>query len=181
MKERFEQQNSEWLNSEFHIPIIHIDINVKAPSEIRIGRLSVGFNQKCKRSQRREVAEISAQCKHDPLRIIMAGRYAARQSGQKDLHMILRNILESLEHPQKYGKLLDITASLIVKKTPEEGLAFILDNSLSKSVYTNIRLASKYSGADIWPPYNNVRDIKAQCRPPKEAITICENVAEVSV
>lgn len=23
MKERFEQQNSEWLNSEFHIPIIY--------------------------------------------------------------------------------------------------------------------------------------------------------------
>lgn len=181
MIERFEQQNSDWLNSEFHIPIIHTDINVKTPFKTCFGRPSVEFNQKSKRSQRRKVAEISVQCKHDPLQIIMAGRYAARQSGQKDLHMILRNILESLEHPKKYGKLLDIPASLIVKKVPEEGLAFILDNSLSKSVYTNIRLASKSSGADIWPPYNNVRDIKAQCRPPKEAITICENVAKVSV
>lgn len=48
-------------------------------------------------------------------------------------------------------------------------------------MYTNIRLASKSSGADIWPSYNNVRDIKTQCKPPKEAITICENVAKVSV
>ncbi|XP_026828955.1 uncharacterized protein LOC109611090 [Ooceraea biroi] len=181
MKERFEQQNSEWLNSEFHIPIINTDINVKAPSETRIGCPSVEFNQKSKRSQRREVAEISAQCKHNPLRIIMAGRYAARQCGQKDLYIILRNLLKSFEHPKNNVKLLDLPASVIVKKTPEEGLAFILDNCLSKSVYANIRLASKSSGTDIWPSYNNVRDIKAQCRPSKEAITICENVAEVSV
>lgn len=44
-----------------------------------------------------------------------------------------------------------------------------------------MRLESKSSGADIWPSYDVVRNVKALCRPEKEAISINENVAEVKL
>ncbi|CAL1671862.1 unnamed protein product [Lasius platythorax] len=44
-----------------------------------------------------------------------------------------------------------------------------------------MRLEAKSCGADIWPPYNDVRDAKAQYRPPKEVVMISETVAEVSL
>lgn len=53
-----------------------------------------------------------------------------------------------------------LTTSSLVVKTPEEALRFILDNNMSKNVYTNMRLESKLSGADIWPTYNLVREAK---------------------
>lgn len=181
MIKRFNQLNKEWLNSEFKIPDLNT-INVEKPSsEIRPGRPSIEFKDKSKRSQRRESAEISAQCKHDPLRIVMACRHAVRQSGHKDLTPILKEISKSPQCPAKVRKLLDISTLTIIRKTPEEGLAFVLDNCLSKSTYLNMRLESKSCGADIWPIYNDVRKVKEKCRPPKETISIRENVAEVAV
>lgn len=44
-----------------------------------------------------------------------------------------------------------------------------------------MRLESKACGADIWPPYNELRALKAECRPPKEVVSIKENEAEVPV
>lgn len=82
------------MNSKFKIPDLNITNNIEKPSsEIRPGRPSIEFKNKSKRSQRRESADISAQCKHHPLRIVMACRHAARQSGHKDLIAILKGIL----------------------------------------------------------------------------------------
>lgn len=90
---RFNLLNEEWLNSEFKIPDLNITNNVKKPSsEIRLGRPSIEFKNKSKHSQPKESADISAQCKHDPLRIVMACRHAVRQSGHKDLIAILKKI-----------------------------------------------------------------------------------------
>ncbi|KMQ87394.1 dna-mediated transposase [Lasius niger] len=111
----------------------------------------------------------------------MACRHAVRQSGHKDLTPILKEISKSPQRPAKVRKLLDISTLTIIRKTPEEGLAFVLDNCLSKSTYLNMRLESKSCGADIWPIYNDVRKVKEKCRPPKETISIHENVAEVAV
>lgn len=36
----------------------------------------------------------------------------------------------------------------------------------------------KGCGAGVWPPYNAVRDVKVECRPPKEAISIQETEIE---
>lgn len=57
-------------------------------------------------------------------------------------------------------KILIATVSSIIKKTSEKALAFILNNSLTKNTYINMRLESKSSKADIWPPYD-VRNVEA--------------------
>lgn len=94
----------------------------------------------------------SAQNEYDTNKIIMACCHAAKTSGEKDLHAVLKNISKSPTRPSKIRELLNTSTPIIKKKTLSEALRFILDNSLSK-VYTNMRLKCISSGADIWPPY----------------------------
>lgn len=177
--DEFELKNSAWLNSEFHLSELHIENDfenlVCKPSA---GRQPLEFQKKSERSQRREIAKISTQNEHDPNRIILACKHAARQSGEKDLHAVLKELSKSPHRPSKVRKLLD-TSTSIKKKIPNEASSFLLDNSLIKNVYINIRLEARLCGADIWPPYTDVRGAKAQCRPSKEVVMISETIAEV--
>lgn len=99
--------------------------------------------------------------------------------GRKNLSSILNELSESPEKPQKIRKLLNTTITEIRKKSPLEALGFILDHSVSRNLYTDMRLQSKSSGADIWSIYDEIREAKAQLRPPKETIFIDECVAKV--
>ncbi|XP_011872388.1 PREDICTED: uncharacterized protein LOC105564550 [Vollenhovia emeryi] len=184
IKNRFELKNCEWLNSNFNVPtlqLINDCYNEKAcyNSTIGFGRPIKEFEDKSDRSKRREAATISAQHNHDPWRILAACRYAARRSGEKDLSSTLNELSKNPERPKKIRKLLNTTTTEIIKKTPLEALGFILDHSVSRYLYTDMRLQSKSSGADIWPPYDKIREAKAQLRPPKETIFIDECVAKV--
>lgn len=178
--DRFETKNAEWLNSDF--PVL---LTLKTEQEHRLsshaGRPSLQFHKKSDRSKRRELAIISAEQKHDPERLIMASRYAANRNKNKDLYTVLSKVSQNLEQPRKIRKLLEAPKIPIKQKSAEEALTFLLDNSLTKSVYTNIRLESKKCGADIWPSYNCIREVKSQCRPPKEKISISEKKAEVTL
>ena len=177
----FESKNSSWLDSEFKVPdLVNVD-NEKSTTTPGLGRPPVSFDEKSKRSKRREAAMISASVQHNPQKILMACRYAARRSGANDLCAILGKITDSPEMPSKIRKVLDSKTPQIIKKTAEQALVFLFDNSLSKNVYTNMRLESKACGADIWPPYNELRALKAECRPPKEIISIQETEAEVPI
>ena len=68
-------------------------------------------------------------------------------------------------------------AAVPTRFSAEKALALILDNSLSKSQYENIRLEAKKNRADIYPPYNEIRECKATCYP--ENICISEDEAMV--
>lgn len=108
---------------------------------------------------------ISASVQHDPQKILMACRYAARRSGANDLCAILGKFTDNPETPTKIRKLLDSKLAPVIRlETAEQALVFLFDNSLSKNVYTNMRLESKACGADIWPPYNELRALKTECR-----------------
>ena len=130
--------------------------------------------------QRRVILQVSEQCKHDPLRIFMAAQCATNHSKMTDFGKIIKKVLSSHDDNTEVNHLL-YPPRPVVPKTTEKALAFILDNDLSKNVYSNIRLASKSSEANIWPAYNHVRDVKAQCRPPKEDIKINEEEAVVNL
>lgn len=180
MKDRYEAMNSEWLNSDFCISISAIDAN-KPELSPKFGRPVIEFSAKSSRSQRREATEISVKLQHDPQRIMMACRYASRRSGNLNLCFVLDKILKCPQQPKKLRKLINEPSVLITKKTPEEALSFLLENSLSKAVYQNMRTEVKLCGADIWPTYNEVRHAKEECRPPKDTISISEKVARVTL
>lgn len=61
--------------------------------------------------------------------------------------------------------------------SPDEALAYLLENSLCKQQYISTRLLNKSSNSDIFPPYNEVIAAKLQCRP--QCIEITETTAQV--
>lgn len=86
--DKFESNNSEWLDSEFHIPKLLCKKDIEnSVSESSSGRPSLEFKEKSDRFQRREAAKISAQNAHDSSKILMACCHAARKSEKKDLKM----------------------------------------------------------------------------------------------
>lgn len=183
MRDRFIKQNKDWLESEF---IVHTDKLLLKQTDVKVrgpGRPKIEFNSKSDRSKRQEISDISANLQHDPQKMILACRYAAKRTKQTDLNVILSKLLKSPEQPMKIRKLLDSldTKVEIKKKSAEEALAFLLDGPMSKNLYIKMRLASKNAGADIWPSYDHVREAKIKCRPPKETIKISETIAEVEL
>lgn len=102
----FESRNSSWLDSEFKIPDqINVVANEKSTATPGPGRSPVPFDEKSKRSKRREVAVISASVQHDPQKILMACRYAARRSGANDRHALLGKFTDAAiqKHRHKFG------------------------------------------------------------------------------
>lgn len=183
---RFQEKNSVWLESEFEIPnfprLNNLEIFDEKFSMSKTGRPNLPFDNKSKRSKRRDIAAISNQNKNDPQKILMACRHAARLSGEKDLFVVLNLIQDTPERARKIRKLLeDSQSNNIIKLTPEKALSFLLDRSLSKEDYISMRLLVKGQGADIFPHYHSVREAKFLCRPPVAAISVTENKAKVSL
>lgn len=169
VKKRFINKNKEWLHSIFFVPELKTTFNLP-------GRPTVNYEDMSERTRRREVSKISTNLKNDPFRILMSARFAAKKRKLDDLAFVLNEILRKQEI---VGDLKSaIKSPMVIVKSPEEALAFLLDNNLSKDVYINIRLTSKASSADIWPSYNMVREAKSYCRPPKDSIFIDESSAE---
>jgi hypothetical protein len=59
----------------------------------------------------------------------------------------------------------------------DESLAYILNHSLTKQSYLDMKAASTSKGANIWPDYNQVLEAKKKCRP--EGIEVSELEASV--
>lgn len=96
------------------------------------------------------------------------------------MSFIINELCKSPERFEKFRKLLnDDSITEIKKKTPLKALGFILDHSVSRNLYTDMRLESKSSNADIWPSYNEVRAAKAQLRSTRETIFIDDCVTKV--
>jgi len=58
-------------------------------------------------------------------------------------------------------------------------LEFLLENSISKRLYNEIRQISKQHSCDIYPSYRNVQEAKLQLRP--TGITVTETMAKVTL
>ncbi|KAG8195709.1 hypothetical protein JTE90_002972 [Oedothorax gibbosus] len=69
------------------------------------------------------------------------------------------------------------SAESIAAYTPDEALSLIVDLSLGKDDYLNLREGAKVRGANIYPPYNVIANAKKLCYPPN--ITITETAAQI--
>ncbi|CAG9804114.1 unnamed protein product [Chironomus riparius] len=94
---------------------------------------------------------------------------------------MLKKIRNNLNDIDDYSVQNMNNKSEVVKMDAVEALGFLIDNSLSKRKYTDFRLESKARNADIFPPYNLVREAKAVCRPEKESIFFSDTKALTTV
>lgn len=61
--------------------------------------------------------------------------------------------------------------------TPEEALALIVDTSLTKEDYIEIQRGAKARGANLYPAYNVISQVKNTCYPGN--MTISESEARI--
>lgn len=78
--------------------------------------------------------------------------------------------------PKKIRQFLDAEKKPIKKPKihPLRALTHLLDNSLGKSQYVNMRLLAKEFESDIFSTYNQILQTKLECRPPAHYLTINE-------
>nr|CAI5861412.1 unnamed protein product [Callosobruchus analis] len=58
--------------------------------------------------------------------------------------------------------------------TPEEALALIVDTDLTKEDYIKIHRGAKLRGANLYPPYNAISQMKQTCYPANIIVTESE-------
>lgn len=64
---------------------------------------------------------------------------------------------------------------------PTEALALIIESGLTKNSYQVIRTQAKSRGADIYPSYKRVCEVKVECYPSKRSIHITETNSEIEL
>ncbi|XP_011858792.1 PREDICTED: uncharacterized protein LOC105556321 [Vollenhovia emeryi] len=178
VNDRFELQNKKWLDSEFCVAYLNSDTQSQTPQRQCSGRPSIEFNQKSNRSKRREAAQISNKNQNNPISLLMACRYAARLTGEKDLSAVLNELCKDSKKVAHLIQNVGNTTS-IVKMTSEEALGYLLDHNMSKRDYQSMRLLVKSRNADIFPSYNDILAAKSKCRPNPQFVKISETSAEV--
>jgi len=139
------------------------------------GRPEVPFRSKRKASKHKAASELAMN--HESALLVEAARTAARREHDKDLAEVLKQTGKSPTRAKKIKQILSNESDPPRKMTPEEALAFLFDNNLTKDQYFNIRRESINRNADIFPPYYLLQQSKARCRP--QDIVIKEQVAEV--
>ena len=116
---------------------------------------------------------------YDPEAIELAVTQTLTKAGKKDARFIFKKINSSTGlTAAKVRKSMEESEKISISKmTAEEGLGFLLRQNLTKAQYQAIRFQSKEKGADIWPPYHQVQEVKTQCRP--DSIEVADHSAFV--
>jgi hypothetical protein len=63
----------------------------------------------------------------------------------------------------------------------DKALSFFVNTKLSTHQYQVIRSSTKQKNADIYPSYNNIREVKQCCYCSKESFTVTDTLAEVKL
>lgn len=167
------------MTSVFKTPQNNTNALVKAKAEnLSMGRPRLAFENKSLRSQQRDAFGLSKKYQHNPNLMVKAACIAARHSGQKDLSVVLKEAAVSPSRPAKMKRFLSPEKlKEPVPYTPQEALAYLLENNFTKTQYINTRIGAKERNCDIYPSYENILQAKKECRP--NGIQISETTASV--
>lgn len=79
------------------------------------------------------------------------------KSGKRTTALLFKELTFSPNRALKMRKSLKNThISLPIPYSPNEAVAFIMDNNLTKNQYTNIRIGFKARNSNIYPSYDKV-------------------------
>lgn len=159
---RFTENNSQWLKKEFLLPNttpLPLSSNDKV-----VGRPLKHFSECSERIKRRKIIPLTKS--YTSPELIYAARNKIQKSGKRCLAMLLKEATISPKRAVKikngYLNSLSIGTTPL---TPDEALAFLLDNKLTKQQYKNIRKMAKCRNANIYPSYENILISKKHCYP----------------
>lgn len=140
------------------------------------GRKCLPFEQKSDRSQRRDALNLAKSNQYDSKLIIHAAAIAAKRTGERDLSIVLKGTTKSPARATKIKKTMQKLKEQL-PLSPQDALAFLLDNKFTKQQYLAIRQCTKNRNCDIYPAYEYIRQAKLECRP--FDIFVSEGLAKV--
>jgi len=106
-----------------------------------------------------------------------AAAVSAKRQCNTTVALVLKETTTAPEYTTELGKELQLQKPS--QLTPNEALAYILEDSLTKQQYVNTRALNINHHSDIYPSYNQVKEAKVQCRP--MGIEVTETSGQVSL
>lgn len=176
MVNRFKEKYPQWVSATTIIEISENDF--EKPCSSKAGRPNVSYTNAKYRLKRKLASDLSCENNDDVDFLIHAATVAAKKSKQSDLAFILKKTAQQADQSE-IRKAVTSKKPEAVPLTPEEALAFLLENDLSKRQYINMRLLNKERNCNIYPSYEEVIKCKLLCRP--KEISVSESLAEVSL
>ncbi|XP_033248121.1 uncharacterized protein LOC117188397 [Drosophila miranda] len=170
MMERFMTTHAKWMASK--ITII-VDENCKTPK--KMGRPTLHYTNAGTRLKRKLASDLAIDNNNNTNLLMHAAAVSAKKERKTDVAFVLTKTIRTPEYPTESKKHLQLQKPIPL--SPDEALAYLLENSLNKQQYTNTRLLNKRHNCDIYPSYNKVMEAKLQCRP--KCIEVMETTARV--
>ncbi|XP_054082343.1 uncharacterized protein LOC105215319 isoform X1 [Zeugodacus cucurbitae] len=167
----FRKYNKKWLSGET-IFVIPKKINT-------IGRPKLTYDDSCERNKRRLASELASQQGDNAQLLVHAASISAKKSHATDLKFVLQQVATSPNRPSKIRKVLNTSHKEVTPVSPDEALMFVLENGLTKKVYSNMRQLNIKHNCSIYPTYDKVYESKLKCRP--DEIKANESSVEVSL
>ena len=192
----FTAQNTNWLNQKLTFSdeteaFIGANSRASEPStaeetastSVETASTSVGPGRPPKtwgtlsdRSKKRKAHELLEE--REPAELL----YTASQgmyTKDDNLRYVLKFAMLTPSRPEKVRKLISEKKTGPQRFSSEEALSLLVETDMTKQAYQTQRLAAKSKNADIYPPYNEVREAKNKCYP--DNIEVSEGSAKVSL
>lgn len=105
--------------------------------------------------------------------LIFAAKMALSREQQRSTVKLLTECTEnSPERPRKLREIIKKgQTQTLIPYTANEALAYILNSDISRDVYIQTRLGAKRRNADIYPPYEKIKQAKQLCYPEGMEVT----------
>lgn len=159
MHDRLIKNHMSWLDGEFNVPPNQCSQTPKKNSNT--GRPKKNFGISSLRSKQRSVQSL---VKHNsPEQLSFAAESSLVKSGKRKTAKVIKIALES--SPRSLKKMQDSRVISYSLYTPVEALALIVDTIMTKEDYIKVQRGAKAKGANIYPAYNQILQIKLTCYP----------------
>lgn len=174
MQERFFNKHAKWLSEEFQVPQFS-NIEAVTPRKKRIqGRPKKSFEECSLRTKQRNVQTLVNNV--SPEQLSYAAESSLVKTGRRKTAKVIKLALEA--SPKSLRKMQHVKETpLLQNYSPEEALALIINTNLTKEHYINIQRGAKTRGANIYPAYNTISEVKKKCYP--NNISISESEAAI--
>jgi hypothetical protein len=172
--DRFMKNNEDWLNTMFKIPKFIQDQQTVGTKPVP-GRPKKDFEETSLRSKQRSVQTL---VKHlSPGQLTFAAESSLVKSGKRKAAKVIKLALESSPRSLKRMHVSKSATHCYTSYTPVEALALIVDTSMTKDDYIKVQRGAKARGANIYPSYNLILQVKQTCYP--KNITVSESEARI--
>lgn len=171
--ERFLKAEEFWLQKEFLIPLPEIHV----PTTSRQGRPEKEFQECGNRAKKRKIRNLMERSAEE---LSFAVESKLRIEGKRSKAEVVKRVVECSPKTLKELKKPE-TPNTIKPYTPEEALALITDLKLTKHQYKQLQKSAKERNVNIYPAYDTILEVKRECYPTSNFLTITETFCEVKL